>query len=85
MSITKKNMSEEKKKKLSNSHKGKHHSEETRKKISEAIKNMSEEAKHKMYEYRKFGHWFNNGIAEVFVKECPEGFVKGRLKKVKQI
>ena len=64
---------------------GKVHSDETKRKISEKQKNMSEETKRKMSEYRKSGHWFNNGIAEVFVKECPAGFVKGRLKKVKQV
>ena len=47
---------------------GKHHSEEHKQKISEAIKAKS------------LGrHWFNNGIKSVFVKECPEGFVKGRI------
>ncbi len=25
------------------------------------------------------GHWFNNGIVEVQDRECPEGFVEGRL------
>lgn len=25
-------------------------------------------------------HWFNNGIIETYAEECPEGFVKGRLK-----
>ena len=25
-------------------------------------------------------HWFNNGIIETYAFECPEGFVKGRLK-----
>ena len=44
--------------------------EETKLKISEATK------------YKNMGRsWFNNGIKNVFVKECPSGFVKGRLKK----
>ena len=25
-------------------------------------------------------YWFNNGIIETYAFECPEGFVKGRLK-----
>ena len=91
--------------------KGKHFSEETRKKISEASRNRSEETKLKLSiakmgnkymlgkrhseESRKKmsdalkgktlgSHWFNNGIAEVRARECPEGFVRGRLKKKTQ-
>ena len=72
---------------------GKHHTEESRIKISKSNKGkqawnkgkkckpLTEEAKKKLSEAHKGHHWFNNGIAEVFVKECPEGFVKGRLKK----
>jgi hypothetical protein len=26
-------------------------------------------------------HWYNNGISETYAFECPDGFVKGRLKK----
>ena len=26
-------------------------------------------------------HWFNNGVVNAFQRECPEGFVAGRLKK----
>ena len=66
---------------------GKRHTEETRKKISIAKKgkHLSEEHKRKLSEARKgksLGRsWFNNGIKNVFVKECPEGFVSGRIKK----
>ena len=48
-----------------NSFYGKHHSEETRKKISES---------------KKVTRWFNNGKINIRVKECPPGFVPGRLK-----
>ena len=50
---------------------GKHLSEETRNKISEAKKGEKHPA---------FGkHWFNNGKINKRVKECPEGFIPGRL------
>ena len=74
--------------------KGKTLSDETKIKISVALKgkpawnkgkNLSEDHKQKLSEATKYknigSHWFNNGIKTVFVKECPEGFVKGRLKK----
>lgn len=71
---------------------GKHHSEETRRKLSEAHKgkHWSEEVRRKMSETRKgriawnkgnkgLLHWYNNGEINTLAKECPEGFVKGRL------
>ena len=76
---------------------GKHHSAEARKKISEARKgkqscmngkHLSEETRKKMSEAHKgkmnptFGtRWYNNGVICVRAKTCPEGFVKGRIKK----
>ena len=90
-----KHPSEETRKKLSEVNKGKHLSEETRKKIAEAMKNMSEETKKKMSEAKKNMseetkkkmslqrtgcHWFNNGEKCVIAKECPPGFVPGRIK-----
>ena len=66
MSIAKKNMTEETRRKIAEAHKGVPSSEETKRKIAES---------------RKFGHWFNNGIKNVFSRECPEGFVRGRIKK----
>ena len=80
MSEAKKNMSEETRKKLSEAHKGKHFSEEHKKKLSEAKKNMSEEHKNKISEAHKGCHWFNNGKISKRAKECPEGFVPGRIK-----
>ena len=63
--------------------KGKKLSEETRQKMREAKRNMSEETRQKMSSAIKNrnvnNHWFNNGIKNVFCKECPEGFVFGRL------
>ena len=51
---------------------GKHHSEETKKKIGEANKGNA---------YAKGMHWFNNGKENKFCYECPDGFVPGRIKK----
>ena len=83
--------------------KGKHFSEETKKKMSEAKKNMSEETRNKMSEAKKeklmsaetrkklseahkgkniwikCTHWYNNGKINIRAKECPDGFVPGRL------
>ena len=73
---------------------GKHHSEETRKKLSkpksEEVKNKLSEAwdydkhftletKKKLSEANRGKHWFNNGKINKFCYECPEGFVPGRL------
>ncbi len=40
---------------------------------------LSDDTKEKISQSSKNRHWFNNGIKEVFTKECPYGFVKGRL------
>lgn len=55
---------QEVKDKISESKRGIKHSEERRKINSESHKGLS---------------WWNNGEKEVHCKECPEGFVKGRL------
>ena len=72
---------------------GKVHSEETKKKISLANKGktawnkgkhgfvMSEETKKKLSESGKGIYWWNNGIIQVKSKICPEGFVRGKVKK----
>ena len=60
-----KHLSEDTRKKISESKKGKHLSEEARTKLSEAI---------------KCKHWYNNGVKSIRAKTCPEGFVPGRLK-----
>lgn len=94
----KQNLSEAKKGK----NKGKHHSEEVKRKISDSMKGdknpfygkrHTEETKRKISESKKgkpslnkgkkLGsngtHWYNNGKINVRAKDCPEGFVKGRL------
>lgn len=67
--------------------KGKPKSEETKKKMSEAQKNMSEETKKRMSEAHKGKntwtrgrHWYNNGKENKYCYECPDGFVPGRLR-----
>ena len=75
-----KHLSEETKRKLSEAnkgntyHKGKKHSEESIIKMSESHKG------HPPTKGSKGMHWYNNGIVSKFAYECPEGFVKGRLK-----
>ena len=75
-----KKRSEETKKKMSKALKGRQFSEETKKKLSEAAKNMSDETKKKLSEAAKGKHWFNNGKINIMAKECPPGFVPGRIK-----
>ena len=88
-------VSEETKKKMSESKKGKKHSEEAKKKMSEAKKGkpspnkgklFSEEHKNKLSEahkgkniWIKCTHWYNNGEINIRAKECPDGFVPGKL------
>ena len=75
-----KHFSEETKKKLSEANKGKylgkdnpfygkHHSDELKKKLSEINKVRM-----------KGMYWFNNGKINIRAKECPSGFVPGRVK-----
>ena len=62
-------------------------SEEAKKKMREAKKGnknalgckRSEETKKKMSEAKKDMRWFNNGKINKRAKECPGGFVPGRL------
>ena len=68
---------------------GKHLSEETKNKLSEELKGrkFSEEHKKKIGETKKGNtyvrgrHWYNNGEINIRAKECPPGFVPGRLRK----
>ena len=57
------------------------HSEEAKKKIRDAHKGkpMSDETRKKMSESKKGSHWYNNGDKCIRAKECPPGFVPGRL------
>ena len=77
-----KKLSEEHKKKLSEAHKGKHHSLSSIQKMSDAKKgkHRSKETKKKIGEAKKGTRWYNNGEINIRAKECPEGFVPGRIK-----
>ena len=79
--------SEETRRKMGEAHKGKqpmlgkHFTEEAKKKMSEAHKDISEETRKKMSDARKGMRFFNNGKINIRAKECPPGFVPGRLRK----
>ena len=64
--------SEETRRRMSEAHKGKTKSEEHKKKLSESAKGKNT--------WIKGRRWFNNGKTNIRAKECPEGFVPGRLR-----
>lgn len=71
LSEASKNMSAETRKKIGAAHKGKpsgmkgkHHSEEAKKKLGAATKET---------------RWYNNGKINKRTKECPDGFIPGRI------
>lgn len=69
-----KKFSEETRRKISESHKGKKHSVESLHKMSLAQKGQNNP------NYGKKFHWWNDGIRNKLVEECPgEGWTKGRL------
>ena len=65
-------------------------SDEWRRKLSEANKGKKQPWVSERNKGNKYGlgnhvnagtHFYNNGVVEVRRFECPDGFVKGRLKK----
>lgn len=72
------------KRNLSESHKGKKRifSDEHKKHLAESQKGRKFSAEHKakLSDAKKGMHWFNNGIKTIRSKECPAGYVPGRLK-----
>lgn len=76
-----KKLSESQKIALSKARNGRKLSEEQKRKISETrkLRCVAKGKNNPMYG-RKRGHMFNNGKINVFALECPEGFVKGKLK-----
>ena len=66
---------------------GKHHTDEVKERMSKSLseawdydKHFTEEVKRKMSKAMKGMRWFNNGEKCVRAKECPPGFVPGRIK-----
>lgn len=70
-------LSEETKQKLR-----RHHTEEAKQKMSNSRrgKKFSDEHKQKISNAKVGKHWWHNNDIEVCSKECPVGFVKGRLR-----
>lgn len=86
-----KHHTEEAKAKMSESQKGnKNHlgkkcTEEQKERMRQSHlgKSLSEECKKKLCEVRKGMKFWNNGVINVRARECPEGFVAGKLMKNK--
>lgn len=59
----------------------KHHTEESKEKnrLAHLGKKASNDTKAKLKESHKGLKWYNDGIHNIFAKECPDGFVPGRL------
>lgn len=85
-----KHRSEETRNKISEANKGKHLSEEHKRSISEGQrgeknhnygKTKSNETKNKLSNAFKGLCFFNNGEINIRARECPPGFVPGRLKR----
>lgn len=79
--------SEETKQKISEFHKGNtwhlgcRHTEEAKQKMSIAHKGkcLSRQTRYNLSKAFRLLHWYNNGKINVRTKECPEGFVAGRI------
>lgn len=71
-------------KKISDTHKTlKPITEETRQKLRDSHLGykLKSETKEKLRESSAGRRFYNNGVINVFVRECPKGFVKGKLMK----
>ena len=82
-----KKLSEETKKKMSEAKKGNTYAKgkpawNKGKQLSEEHKKKLREAKKGKNIWTKGMRWFNNGKINIRAKECPDGFVPGRIKKL---
>ena len=59
------------------------HTEEAKRLMSEKRKGKSTSLKGKTLPHLHGSHWYNNGIINIKRKECPEGFVLGKMKRKK--
>ena len=68
--------------KISASQKGKPKSATARANMSKARRKWTPTKEHmqKVHAAVKGKHWYNNGVIQLRANECPDGFVKGRLK-----
>ena len=48
--------------------------------MSEAARNRPEETRKKLSAVSKGKRWYNNGEINIRAKECPPGFIPGRIK-----
>lgn len=64
---------------------GKHHSDESKRKMSISKKGMkpTEHNRECCMKAVIGTHWFNNGQISIRARECPEGFTAGRLRRTK--
>ena len=66
-------------KKISETSKGRRWTDEQKRKASESHKNISDETRKHLSEDSSSKRWYNNGEKETFSRECPEGWISGRL------
>lgn len=81
----KRNLTEERKQLLIQANLGKHHTAEHKAKISEKLRGVVRSENFKDGVSKQFAgtRWYNNGIVNKRCKDCPEGFVPGKLKTLK--
>lgn len=70
-------------KKISKSLKGRKHSDEFKKKVSEGILNSlkHKDAVEKCAAFHRGKKFFNNGEICILAETCPDGFVPGKIKR----
>lgn len=74
-------VSEETRRKMSEAHKGRLHTEESKLKMSANSRSGCPDVRAKLAASKIGRRWFNNGKEQTCQYECPPGFVPGRIKK----